>query len=263
LKRSASRPRPSDPNASPGVAGFSLIEVLATVLLTAMLLAAFLPFVSQLLGAWTKGQSTVADNDQLSTGFPRLLTDFASALPWVDRSGQASPPPIFFFGSPTSVLFVRLANEAGIPPQLEEVYLEVSSSGATQTLIRRRLLLAGHDPVADPALMRNPVTLVTTKGDMSFAFVNPAGSRDPSWTPGPEMPTRVDLNLEHDPTMPVHQLALPIMANLPAGCLAANAGPDACPGGPPAGGPGNAGTGQPGSSAPSPSSQGSQGAPGP
>ena len=107
-------------NSDSRVAGFSLIEAMATLALTATIILALSSVAGQWLPNWRRGFVNLQRADLLGVGLEQLVDDL-SAAEYVTPSGEARAP--LFEGDASSVIFVRSAIGPDAYPHLETVRL--------------------------------------------------------------------------------------------------------------------------------------------
>src|SRR5215469_16013865 len=104
----------ADPDAR--VAGFSLIEAMATLALTATIILAVSSVAGQWLPNWRRGFVDLQRADLLGIGLERIVDDLSAAeyvTPWGGATAQ------LFEGDASSVTFVRSAAGPDAYPHLE------------------------------------------------------------------------------------------------------------------------------------------------
>src|SRR6202051_3888733 len=101
-----------------GEAGFTLIEALAAVALTGLVLSALANITSQWLPNWNRGMNRIQRSESLALGLQRIASDLAAAEYVPSNRGQRQP---LFDGSELSVMFVRTAFGPNARPGLEGV----------------------------------------------------------------------------------------------------------------------------------------------
>jgi general secretion pathway protein J len=168
--------RRADPCSS--VSGFSLIEALAALALTATIIVALGSVAGQWLPNWRRGFVELQRTDLLGLGLERITEDVAAAeyvTPW----GGAQAP--LFEGDTSSAIFVRSAIGPDSYPHLEVVRLAQVKDDRGLALIRTR---APFTPTAPGVSHRfpfgDPVVLIRTPFRISFAY---AGA-DRVWVDG-------------------------------------------------------------------------------
>jgi general secretion pathway protein J len=205
-------------------AGFSLVEVLAALAATVLVIGAFSPFAAQLVASWGRGARTAEFVDMATTAFARLDRDLRGTVPLFITRGEETS--MVFRGGPGYVLF---ASATGFGPGregIELVSLAVEANAAGVSLIRRHAPL-GTSP--DGQGFRDPVVLFTGRYRFNFAFVDDAGKRSAEWVNRPAMPRRVELSIldaDGRPALPA-AVSFAVPADYPAACLASDP-PQAC-----------------------------------
>jgi general secretion pathway protein J len=160
------------------VSGFSLIEAMAALAMTATIIVALGSVAGQWLPNWRRGLVGLQRADLLGLGLERIAEDVAAAeyvTPW----GGAQAP--LFEGDTSSAMFVRSAIGPDSYPHLEVVRLAQVKDGRGLALIRTR---APFTPAAPGVSQRfpfgDPVVLIRTPFRISFAY---AGA-DRVWVEG-------------------------------------------------------------------------------
>ncbi len=102
------------------VAGFSLIEAMAALALTATIVMALAAVTGQWLPNWRRGFVDLQRADLLGVGLERIVED-VSAAEYVTPRADAPTP--LFEGDSTTVIFVRSAIGPNSHPHLEVVRL--------------------------------------------------------------------------------------------------------------------------------------------
>src|SRR5208283_418030 len=113
--------------------GFSLLEAVAAISLTATILLALSSITGLWLPNWRRGFADLQRADLIGLGLERLLEDLSVAeyvTPWGDAPGP------LFEGDPTSVVFVRSATGPNSRPQLEVVRIAEASDDQGRALMR-------------------------------------------------------------------------------------------------------------------------------
>ena len=171
VKRAVEHFGPVPIKASPA-AGFSLIEALAAVALTATILLAIAAVAGQWLPNWNRGFVNLQRADLLEIGLERIALDVSAAeyiTPSADR-----PAPLFE-GDATSVTFVRSATGPDAYPHLEIVRIAQGKDDRGPAMMRTRKQFAPQLPFA----FGDPVALIRAPLRVSFAYAG----RDRVWVP--------------------------------------------------------------------------------
>ena len=175
-------------------AGFSLIEAMATLALTATIILALSSVAGQWLPNWRRGFVDLQRADLLGVGIERLVDDL-SAAEYVTHSAGAPAP--LFEGDASSVIFVRSAIGPDAYPHLEIVRLAEIKEDRGLAIARTR---ASFVPAAPGALARaiafgDPVTLIRAPFQISFAYAGPDRVWLPSWKGRDQLPEAVRITV--------------------------------------------------------------------
>ena len=179
------------------VAGFSLIEAMATLALTATIILALSSVAGQWLPNWRRGFVDLQRADLLGVGLERLVDDL-SAAEYVSRSAGAPTP--LFEGDASSVMFVRSAVGPDAYPHLEIVRLAEIKEDRGLAMVRTRARFAPTSPKptgapAQPIAFGDPVTLVRAPFHITFAYAGPDRVWLPSWKGREELPEAVRISV--------------------------------------------------------------------
>jgi general secretion pathway protein J len=176
------------------VAGFSMIEALATLALTATIILALSSVAGQWLPNWRRGFVDLQRADLLGIGLERLVDDL-SAAEYVTRSADAAGP--LFEGDASSVMFVRSAIGPDAYPHLEVVRLAEIKEDRGLAMVRRRARFAptAPRPAAQTISFSDPVTLIRAPFHVSFAYSGADRLWLPSWKGRKELPEAVRITV--------------------------------------------------------------------
>ncbi len=206
-------------------AGFSLIEVLAALLVTMLLVLTLSPFVSQMLATWSHG-GEVANLVEIETrGLGRLREDLRHAIVWTGY-GQTEDLAAFQ-GDETSMSFPVATGFGPTGTGVEYLSFTVASSFNGRALVRRRAPVIGstYGSFADPVvLLSGPFRYV-------FRYYSPGGEATPVWSRGRvDLPARIELDIvdRNGRLFLGIPIAIPTFASLSAGCFATS-GLQGCP----------------------------------
>ncbi len=197
-------------------AGFTLIEVLAALVITTAFVAVVLPYAGRLATHWWVGETTVEAADGWMQGIARMSDDLAEAVPL--EVGQVGPRTLAFHGGADTIRFVRPAlGQSGRSLDLDVVSYAIRSTAAGQALVRqsRRLDAAAFD--TDPA---GSATVTLIEGPFRFRLVtlDRDGTRRRGWDVPDRMPTAVELSAVATGRQPVPAapILMPVVARQPA-----------------------------------------------
>jgi len=179
------------------VAGFSLIEAMATLALTATIILALSSVAGQWLPNWRRGFVDLQRADLLGVGLERVVDDL-SAAEYVTRSAGAPAP--LFEGDASSVMFVRSAIGPDAYPHLEVVRLAEVKEDRGLAMVRTRARFAPTAPPAPGARPQaiafgDPVTLVRAPFHISFAYAGPDRLWLSSWKGREQLPEAVRISV--------------------------------------------------------------------
>jgi general secretion pathway protein J len=178
-------------------AGFSLIEAMATLALTATIILALSSVVGQWLPNWRRGFAELQRADLLGVGLERVVDDL-SAAEYVTRSAGAPAP--LFDGDASSVTFVRSAIGPDAYPHLEIVHLGEVKEDRGLAMVRTRTRFAPTAPPApgapaQPIAFGDPVTLIRAPFHITFAYAGPDRLWLPSWKGRDQLPEAVRISV--------------------------------------------------------------------
>jgi general secretion pathway protein J len=181
-------------NSDSRVAGFSLIEAMATLALTATIILALSSVAGQWLPNWRRGFVDLQRADLLGVGLERLVDDL-SAAEYVTRSGGAPAP--LFEGDASSVMFVRSAIGPDAYPHLEIVRMAEIKEDRGLAMVRTRARFAPTAPRAPAQAIAfgDPVTLIRVPFHISFAYAGPDRVWLPSWKGREQLPEAVRISV--------------------------------------------------------------------
>lgn len=160
-------------------AGFTLIEALAALAITGVVLTMLATITAQWLPAWSRGSERVQRAEMLGLALARIGEDLAAAefVP----AGRASKGPLFV-GEELTATFVRTAVGPNAGRGLELVRIGEIVNGNALAVVRSRLPFAPMAPGAgDPtsARLADPVVLLPAPYRLAFAYTD----RNLNWTP--------------------------------------------------------------------------------
>lgn len=168
-------------------AGFSLVEALAAVALTATILIAIAAVAGRWLPSWNWGFVNLQRADLLEIGLERMAQDVSAAeyiTPSVDR-------PVVFEGDATSVTFVRSAIGPDAYPHLEIVRIGQGEDGRGPAMIRTRKQFAPRLPFA----FGDPVALIRAPLRVSFAYAGHDRAWVTSWKAQERLPDAIRIEV--------------------------------------------------------------------
>ena len=153
--------------------GFTLIEALAALALTGLILSALASLTAQWLPNWNRGFDRIQSSELIGISMQRIAADLAAAE-FVPAS-RASKKPLFE-GTALSVTFVRTALGPNAGTGLDVVRLGETTDQGRLVMVRSR---APFTPVAvgvspsEHIHVADPVVLLRPPLRMSFAYAGP------------------------------------------------------------------------------------------
>lgn len=156
-------------------AGFTLVETLAAMAVTAALIAMLASLLSAVGLAFDRATLGVSEADRLLMAVERLSTDFAAAR-FVQLAGRGGSR-LAFEGQgaggedlPARISFVSDAGIASGPQGEEVIKLSIETSDGITRLVRRRAPWRGPRTDWDDLAFGDPVTLIEGPYAMRFSF---------------------------------------------------------------------------------------------
>jgi hypothetical protein len=196
-------------------AGFSLIEVLAALIVTMLLVLALTPFTGQMLATWARGSEAAGAVEVMTRGLGVLRNDLRRAV--VSAGRGVAENAARFRGDERSLTFATVTSLGPGREGVRMVSITIDPSGDGQALVRRGAAPAGdgYGPFTDP------VMLLSGPYSYRFRYVSRKGQPSPAWTDPHAPPARIVLEIAGR-NGPVFQapLEFAVLASLSAACLA-------------------------------------------
>ncbi len=172
-------------------AGFTLLEALASVAITAAILTALAGIAGQWLPNWRHGFATLQNADLVGLALDRIIEDVASAE-YAQFEGDKGAP--IFRGERDAVTFVRQAIGPDAGPRLEIVRIRETQTQQGLELQR------SHASFAPGAIggFRDATTLLHPPFRLAFAYAGPDGQWRANWSGGDKLPRVVRLSVERE-----------------------------------------------------------------
>jgi prepilin-type N-terminal cleavage/methylation domain-containing protein len=193
-------------------AGFSLVEVMAALVVTCLLMAGLAPFVNQLLLTWARAGTIGVIVDMTSRGIGQLRKDLRHAVPLAARPGV-----IAFRGDELHFEFPAATGLGAGRGGVEMIAISAEPLEGNQlALVRRR---SGHVTTDSGAEFKDPVVLFSGNLHYIFRYIAEDGTRQSTWSDRPDLPVRIEVNIRdgRDPVLPA--LELPLYADISVACL--------------------------------------------
>jgi prepilin-type N-terminal cleavage/methylation domain-containing protein len=165
--------------------GFTLIEVLAALAITSVIIAATVTLIHMVAGNFDRGTRGVDAADGLMLAVQRLASDFSAAryTVWTTQTGFA----LAFKAeraegeTPARIVFVSERRSESETPTDEVVSLTIEQTDETTRLVRRRAAWTGPDMSIDHLSPQDAVVLLEGNLDISFRFGCLAPGRGLVW----------------------------------------------------------------------------------
>jgi general secretion pathway protein J len=205
------------------VAGFTLVEALAAMVLMGLVLAALATITGQWLPNWSRGFSRVQRGELLALALDRIVADFGAAE-FVPSSRDIRQP--LFEGTESSVTFVRSTLGPNTRPGLDIVTIRETSDRQGSALVRSRTVFAPGTP--PQRAFADPVILLRAPYRISFSYAGRDGVWRGSWLNANALPRAVRLIVRDSSTgktLPASTAAL-IHTQMPAICVSSNSDDD-------------------------------------
>ena len=161
--------------------GFTLIEALAAVALTAAILAGLAAIAGQWLPAWRHGFSALQNADRIGLALDRIAEDVGGAEYARPEGGKGAP---LFRGESNAVMFVRRQIGPGAAPRLEIVRIGAADGGET----RRARASFAPGPIG---AFGDAATLLEAPFRLAFAYAGKDGRWLDAWSDPQDLPRAV------------------------------------------------------------------------
>ncbi|MDE3176975.1 MAG: general secretion pathway protein GspJ [Pseudomonadota bacterium] len=171
-----------------GEAGFTLLEALSAVAITASILAGLGAVAGQWLPNWRHGFVALQNADIVGLSLDRIVEDVAAAEYARLDGGQGAP---LFRGETDAVAFVRQAIGPGATPRLEIVRIGASPTQQGVELQRSHAVFAPGAVVA----FHDAATLLRPPFRLAFNYAGPDGQWRPAWINEAKLPRAVRLRV--------------------------------------------------------------------
>jgi prepilin-type N-terminal cleavage/methylation domain-containing protein len=219
-------------------AGFTLIEVLVALAISAVVIVATAALIHNVALNFDRGTRSVTNADHLLLATERLALDFASARPLPQTVGKADAQ-IAFSGESARVRFVAAGGVAAGPQGEEVVSLTVEQGEGVSRLVRRRAKWLGPRTQFASLALQDPVNLLEGRVDIAFAYGTIAADGkltwSDSWNGQRQLPRLVRLTVQ-DHASGVELIPSPqfvLRADAPMACAQPDAKADCLTGGKP------------------------------
>jgi prepilin-type N-terminal cleavage/methylation domain-containing protein len=193
-------------------AGFSLVEVMAALVVTCLLMMALTPFVNQLLSTWARGSLIGVIVDLTSRGIGQLRKDLRHAVPLEARPGVTA-----FRGDELQFEFPAAT---GLGPGRGGVEMIAISAERLEekelAIVRRR---SGYLSTESGAAFKDRVVLFSGNFQYMFRYIAQDGTRQNTWSNRPDLPVRIEVDILDGRDRVLPALELPLYADMSVACL--------------------------------------------
>jgi len=183
-------------------AGFTLIEVLASLVLASLILVSLNMAMSAVGKGTERTRRSLGEQAELDSAVGVFSRDVAR----IAKIRRPAPPGEFagyvFDGNPDVIVYPLREEEALDAPGLYLIRLSVSHKGDQATLLRERATLPAGDDDTLPK-WRDPVELLSGPYDIAFAYrAQRSGLREWSdnWKAAETMPEQIRLTVNNEST---------------------------------------------------------------
>jgi prepilin-type N-terminal cleavage/methylation domain-containing protein len=216
--------------------GVTLIEVLAALAITSVIIAATVTLIHMVAGNFDRGTRGVDAADGLMLAVQRLASDFSAAryTVWTTQTGFALAFKAEHADGekPARIVFVSERRSESETPTDEVVSLTIEQTDETTRLVRRRSAWTGPDMSIDHLAPQDAVVLLDGDLDISFRFGWLAPGRglvwNTAWIGATTLPRFVRLVVRDRTTgaNPVGEADFIVRADAPLACGRFDAGTD-------------------------------------
>lgn len=199
-------------------AGFALIEVLASLVITLLLMVALTPFVRQMLATWSRGGEAAALVEVERRGLGRLRDDVRHAIA---GAGYGRNEDLAIFrGNEVSLSFPAVLALGSSATGVEYLSYTIENTADGRALVRRSAPMIG----STYGTLTDPVIIASGPFKFFFKYFSRDGQELVEWTASRfDLPARVELNLSSENgSMLSIPITLPLFASLSAGCFVNN-----------------------------------------
>jgi general secretion pathway protein J len=206
------------PSARDGERGFTLIETLAALALTGLVLSALATLTAQWLPNWNRGFDRIQQSELIGTSMQQIAADLAAAefVP----ANRASKKPLFD-GTALAVTFVRTALGPNVGLGIDVVRFSETTDLGRLVTVRSRAPFAPLPlgvSLTEQIRISDPVVLLRPPLRISFAYAGPDRVFRDEWRDMDALPTAIMLTLRDATSERVLSMSTvtPVHVNAPA-----------------------------------------------
>jgi general secretion pathway protein J len=176
-------------------AGFTLIEALAALALTGLVLSALATLTAQWFPNWNRGIDRIQHSELIGIAMQRIAADLAAAE-YVPANRETKKP--LFEGSAQSVTFVRTALGPNAAIGLDLVRIGEATDQGHLVTLRSRAPFAPLPPGVLPSAqvhLSGAVVLLRPPLKLSFAYAGPDQVFRDNWVNADKLPAAIMLTV--------------------------------------------------------------------
>jgi general secretion pathway protein J len=198
-----------------GEQGFTLIEALAALALTGLVLAGLATITAQWLPNWNRGFDRIQQSELIGISMQRIAADLAAAE-YVPPNRDREKP--LFDGSALSVTFVRTALGPNAGVGLDVVRIGETTDQGRLVTMRSRAAFAPLSP-SEQINFSDPVILLRQPFRLSFAYAGPDRVFRDSWRDADKLPVAIMLTVRDATSKRILSVSTvtPVHIDVPAG----------------------------------------------
>jgi hypothetical protein len=195
--------------------GFALLEVLAALVMTLLLVVTLTPFVRQILLTWARGSETAHIIEFETRGLGLLRRDLQNAVVWTGHGG--SDALAVFRGNETSMAFPVAVTPSRYRGGVEYLSFTIEASADGQALVRRHGLVTGstyETPTSPSVMISGPYKYI-------FKYYTRDGENVPVWTEDKfDLPGVIELDVvDRNGLLFGAPITMPAFASFSAACF--------------------------------------------
>ncbi|GGI25877.1 MULTISPECIES: general secretion pathway protein GspJ [Bradyrhizobium] len=175
------------------IAGFTLFEALAAIVLMGIVVFCLSTIATHWLPSWDRGLARAQRAELIGIALDRLTADLAASQ-FISANGGSKKP--LFNGTEGSVTFVRTVTSPNAKSGLEIVKIETIKDPTGLVLIRSSRPFVLFEGAIDPSGFGNPVVLLRSPYRAEFAYAGPGGVWKANWLNVGHLPAAIRLTVQ-------------------------------------------------------------------
>lgn len=207
-----------------GEQGFTLVELLASLVIVAVVMALLGTSVRTLAASWDRQITKLEDSDILARSIAVFRQDLRSLRQL--STGTVKIPKLAFEGRARSVTFVSGVVRSPFERGLTVINYAFRRNGRFLQLVRRTGRFKSGVPVSSVAL-RNPVVLIDGLSSGTLSYRGMVASKTgwtQAWRQGKSLPDIIRLRLSLPSSPPLPAIITRIRSNIDQACIVSKAG---------------------------------------